>query len=322
MTPSLSVDYWFFWAQSDSDSSWRNPWWPALLTCKTSCSMEALASPSCAVWALHWRTVRRRMATTPSLTCSDTTSTSHSSSLALSWHLTSITPRWGLKQDKGWLHTHRFTHKAVSNSSGEQHPADPQGEGDVEHHYQGLVACGRYSGGGHLLPLPLHPDNPQRPEAGGQAVWLVSGWVRHVTSSTSFTVPQCACGELALLSPCSWSGLLQPCVWLGESSCDVWHHQHRGHSGPPGPSPAAQVSHHALRLLRDVSTAGSSHGHKSLHRVLVAFEMLRKSFLWVLYLFQALWSGHQRLVVQVSSPAENHDFGFQHMQDYCDFSSS
>lgn len=68
-----------------------------------------------------------------------------------------------------------FSKPNVFHSTGEQHPAEPQGEGDVEHHHQGFVAPGSYSGGRRLLPLPLHLDNPQRHEAGHQAVGLVSG---------------------------------------------------------------------------------------------------------------------------------------------------
>lgn len=50
----------------------------------------------------------------------------------------------------------------------------------------------------------------------------------------------------------SWPGLFQPGVWLGESGCDVWCHQHRGYTGPPGPPSAPQVYNHALCLRWDV----------------------------------------------------------------------
>lgn len=63
------------------------------------------------------------------------------------------------------------------DTSGEQHQADPQGEGDVEYHHQGLVAPGSNSGGGRLLPLSLHLDHPQWHEVGHQAFWLVFRWV-------------------------------------------------------------------------------------------------------------------------------------------------
>ncbi len=57
---------------------------------------------------------------------------------------------------------------------------------------------------------------------------------------------------------CSWAGLFQPGVWLGKIRHDVWCYQHCGYTGPPGPSSASQVYHHALRLCWDVRVTSSS----------------------------------------------------------------
>lgn len=49
--------------------------------------------------------------------------------------------------------------------AGQQVRPDPQGEGAVEHQPAGPAPPGGRAGGGHPLPLHVHPDHPHRPEA-------------------------------------------------------------------------------------------------------------------------------------------------------------
>lgn len=65
----------------------RQVLWKVTLSCVLFSSMEDVGLQSCVVWVLLWRTVKEKMATTTSWSCSSTTSTSLSSISGLSWLL-------------------------------------------------------------------------------------------------------------------------------------------------------------------------------------------------------------------------------------------
>lgn len=75
-------------------ASCRQVLWRETLTCVMFCSMEVVDLPSCAVWALLWRTVNEKTETTASWSCSSTTSTSRSSILGQSWPLINFMFKW------------------------------------------------------------------------------------------------------------------------------------------------------------------------------------------------------------------------------------